>query len=385
MFTLSQALSAIKDKPEFSAKDKGSYTVIDYNLSTRDTFTGSSVDETMILLNLRGTAFDNKTGEIIRLAYHKFFNYGEFPELDAALNFNDAHTITQKLDGSMIAPMYTREGIILGTRAGRTDIADMASDFAVQTTNYVDLIFKCSVMFNATPIFEFCSRKNRVVLDYPEDQLVLTGVRFMDNGEYMSRKNVVALGKEYDVPVVKQFSSTDQNHFANLRAEVASLLNDEGIVIRFESGQMAGHMVKIKADQYVKMHKAVDSVKWDHDICQLILNGLIDDVIPILMEDKAKFIINYNEKLLNAISKKSKEIINLYKDLYHPDRKTFAIRINDHECKQYFFKLHNNDSLNVYDLIIATGKKKCNNIKNTNEFYKFINFNLPLSNPVGIA
>lgn len=37
MFSLSQALAAIENKPEFSAKNKGSYTVIDYNLSTHDT------------------------------------------------------------------------------------------------------------------------------------------------------------------------------------------------------------------------------------------------------------------------------------------------------------------------------------------------------------
>jgi T4 RnlA family RNA ligase len=371
MFTLSQALSAIKDKPEFSAKDKGTYTVIDYNLSTRDTFTGSTVDETMILHNLRGTAFDNKTGEIIRLAYHKFFNYGEFPELDAALNFNDAHVITQKMDGSMIAPIYASEGVMLGTRAGRTDIADMASDFAVQTTGYVDLIFKCSCLYNATPIFEFCSRKNRVVLDYPEDQLVLTGVRYIDTGTYMPYKNMVALGKEYDVPVVKQFSSTDQNHFAHLRDEIASLINDEGIVIRFESGTMAGHMVKIKADQYVKMHKAVDGLKFAKDVALLSLQSSLDDIYPILDDSTAARVRNFSDDLQSSILRFVESLKAEFNTMKHIQyRKDFAEVAKKSKYVKFLFGML--DGKPAEKLVIDFAKRQCGTQQDCSDMQQFI-------------
>jgi tRNA splicing ligase len=131
MFTLTEALEAIKNKPEFSVKDKGSYTVIDYNLKQKDTFVGLTEEDSEILLNLRGTAFDNETGNIIRLGYKTFFNYGEFPEIDSCLDFSEEHEITQKIDGSCIFPIYSKQGILLGTRAGVTDVSKLADDYLV--------------------------------------------------------------------------------------------------------------------------------------------------------------------------------------------------------------------------------------------------------------
>jgi len=371
MFTLSQALEAIKDKPEFSVKDKGSYTVIDYNLNTRDTFIGSNVDETTILHNLRGTAFDNETGEIIRLGYHKFFNYGEFPELDNGLNFNDAHVITRKLDGSCIFPIYAREGILLGTRAGVTDISQLAADFAIQTTNYVDLIAWCARAFHATPIFEFCSRKNRVVLDYPEDQLVLTGVRYIDTGVYMSHKNVVLLGKEYNVPVVAQFSSTDSNHFANLRSEIATLINDEGIVIRFESGMMASHMLKIKADDYVLKHKTLDGLKFAKDVALLSLNSSLDDIYPILDESTAARVRNFSEDLQSSLTRFIHSLLIEFESMKHiQSRKEFAEVAKNSKYVKFLFGML--DGKSAEKLVIDFAKKQCGTQADCADLQKYI-------------
>ncbi len=339
MFTLSQTCEAIKDKPEFSLKDKGTYSVVDYNLSMRDTFVGKTEFETMILLNLRGTAFDNESGEIIRLGYHKFFNYGEYPDADQLLCFNDAHVITQKLDGSCIFPIYAQEGILLGTRAGVTDISILASDFAMQTTNYVDLIAWCSSACNATPIFEFCSRKNRVVLDYPEDQLVLTGVRYMDTGVYMAYKNVITLGKEYNVPVVLQFRSIDKNTFNYMRSEISKLTNDEGIVIRFESGNNAGHMIKIKSEEYVLKHKTLDGLKFAKDVALLSLNSLLDDIYPILDESTATRVRNFSDDLQSSLTRfiqtlllNSKYVKFLFAMLDGKDAEKFVIDFAKKQC-----------------------------------------------------
>lgn len=374
MFTLSDALQAVKFKPEFSVKDRGDYTVIDYNLNNRETFIGETETETHILQNLRGTAFDNETGEIIRLAYEKFFNYGEFPEVDGTLNFNDSHLITQKMDGSMCAPIYSKSGTVLGTRAGVTDVSKLATDFVSQSDiRYNDFINECN-QYWVTPIFEFCSRANRVVIDYPEPMLVLTGIRFINSGEYMTYESVQKFASFYGIPVVKKINSIVQGEFKNFRSGITEEKNSEGVVIRFESGVNAGHMLKLKSSEYVKKHKAVDSIKWDHDICQLILDGLIDDIIPILDNDKAKYIENYREKLMFSIKKKAEEIYTLYKNINSSDRKIFAMEALKYDSKQYLFKLFEDVTINIYDMLIVTGKKKCTNIKNTKEFYSLIGF-----------
>ncbi len=370
MFTLSQALDAIKDKPEFSVKDKGSYTVIDYNLNTRDTFVGKNTGETFILLNLRGTVFDNETGQIIRLMYDKFFNYGEFPESDAQLDFTHKHVITQKLDGSLIAPIYAREGIMFGTRAGVTDIATMAAEFSMADTRYADFISVCQDHF-CTPMFEFCSRKNRVVLDYPEDMLVLTGVRYMYDGGYMDYDQMVILAADYDIPVVKRVDSILQKDFGSFREKVSGLIDDEGVVVRFEGGSKRWHMVKLKASQYVLQHKAIDQLKFAKDVLLLSLTGALDDVIPLLTPSKADQVNAYVSDFWRALRSTAINIMNEYskfKDL--ESQKDFALAILDNKYKNFMFGIRAEKKLD--DMLIMYAKSACSNQAKCSDLEKFI-------------
>jgi RNA ligase len=370
MFTLSQALAAIKEKPEFTCRDKGSYSVIDYNLNSKTTFVGKDDEETRILLNLRGTAFDNETGKIIRLGFPKFFNLGEFPEVDSKLNFEEDHLITQKMDGSCIFPIFVGEEFHLGTRAGVTDIAQLATDFIADKPNYKEFIKECRGQ-GATPIFEFCSRKNRVVIDYPEDMLILTGVRYMKTGEMFHRPKLETITYIYDIPLVHQLDSIDPTGFIKFQQSVKDLVDDEGVVITFSSG----HMIKMKSEQYCDRHHAVDSLKWDHDCVKLIVTGLIDDVIPMLAPDRAEFIQNYAEGLMEAIDWKAKAIQWEFENLAHiKDRKAFAEAVLPLDTKAFMFKLFVDPSYNIRDALLEYAKRMSNNQANVKELKNFIGF-----------
>jgi RNA ligase len=372
MFTLPQALEAIKDKTEFSVKDKGSYTVIDYNLNTKITFVGKDEKETKILLNLRGTAFDNETGKIIRLGYHKFFNYGEFPESDKLLDFSDV-LITQKLDGSCIYPLYTREGIKLGTRAGVTDVSKLADEYLETSGNiskYSSFIDHCRTWSN-TPIFEYCSRENRVVINHPEPMLVLTGVRNMITGKYLERKNLELFGKDFDIPVVRVYSTLVQDIDAYLE-EIANLKDDEGVVIKFPND----HMVKVKASEYVLRHKAVDQLQFEKDAILLHLNGLLDDIYPILDATLANQIQTYSERLNHAIFSCLDEIHAEFFKFKHltGDRKEFALAVKDNKYKQFLFKLCSDAEFDVSDMLFEQCRKNCSTQASTKELKLFLNF-----------
>jgi T4 RnlA family RNA ligase len=372
MFTLAQALAAIEDKPEFTCRDKGSYSVIDYNLNSKTTFVGKDDEETRILLNLRGTAFDNETGKIIRLGFPKFFNLGEFPETDAQLDFGTRHLITQKVDGSCIFPIYIPEqSFVLGTRAGVTDISQMATDFIADKPHYSKFI-NDSRDFNITPIFEFCSRKNRVVIDYPEDMLILTGLRYISDGRHISRSSAEALAEQYKIPLVRQLDSIDSAGFTKFQESVKNLVDDEGVVITFSSG----HMIKLKSEQYCDRHRAVDSLKWDHDCVKLIVTGLIDDVIPMLAPDRARFIQKYAEGLLDAIDWKVKDIMSEFENLAHiKDRKAFAAAVLPLDTKAFMFKLFVDPSYNIRDGLLEYAKRMTNNQANVKELKNFIGYN----------
>jgi len=64
-----------------------------------------------------------------------------------------------------------------------------AEVFIAQNPQYIDFARDC-IGEGYTPIFEWCSNKNRIVLDYPEDQLILTSVRHMITGEYQKLWNI---------------------------------------------------------------------------------------------------------------------------------------------------------------------------------------------------
>ncbi len=63
-----------------------------------------------------------------------------------------------------------------------------------------------------------------------------------------------------------------------LLEKVRALRGEEGIIIRFADG----HMLKIKGDEYVQIHKTKDIVRVDRNIVELVLNETIDDTRAML-------------------------------------------------------------------------------------------------------
>jgi uncharacterized protein YciU (UPF0263 family) len=63
----------------------------------------------------------------------------------------------------------------------------------------------------------------------------------------------------------------------------------EGDIIRFADG----HMVKVKNDWYVRIHKTVDRIVFDRNIVALILNEEMDDVMPMLPVIQANRVRNF--------------------------------------------------------------------------------------------
>lgn len=379
MFTLSQALEAIKDKPEFSAKDKGGYTVIDYNFNTNTTFVGTTPEETKILLNLRGTAFDNTSGEIIRLPFNKFFNLGEDPETDNDIDFSYNHVITQKLDGSMLAPIFYKNNIMWGTRAGVTEVSELVPTWLSKNPekkkNYDGFLEFCQFQM-LTPIFEFCSKENQVVIEYKETNLVLLAVRSMTTGAYKPYTDLMSYSRMYDVPLVKTWTPTSPKEFNDLVNMVSKLENDEGIVIRMESGSMTGHMIKIKADEYVRRHKAVDGLRFEKDFILLALNNELDDVLPILDEGLRTKVQNHKVSLLSAIKATANEIFVTYTEFNSIElQKDFALAIKDNKYKHFLFKLRSGKESDLMILLFDFAKKMCHNQASTKELKEFLNFN----------
>jgi T4 RnlA family RNA ligase len=310
MFTLEEALEAIKNKPEFSHNRREGFSVIDYNLTMPGTFVGSSERETLILKNLRGTTFDGG-GDITSLALDKFHNLGECEGwFEKDIVFSKKFHVLEKLDGSMIRMIRIGDGYRLGTRAGVTDYSVMAEKFLKTSPvqhRYEKLFHICMAM-NATPIFEYTSRENQVVIDYPEAALTLLAIRSNENGDYCPYETLVSIAGV--IPVVKQ---TLHSYWSLKEIAAAVKLWDdaEGVVITFDDG----FRVKIKADQYCLLHRSLDTIQFEKNVLELVLNGTLDDLLPLVSADRAKRLVAYSDSVIHHVLKAEADLDNAYENI----------------------------------------------------------------------
>ncbi len=323
---INDVIPHIEDWQEFRVMEKDWYTVINYMVALDDTFSlirERSHYNMKMRRECRGLIFDTETGKLLSRPYHKFFNVGEREETAInKVNLYEPHVVLEKLDGSMIRPIPTKEGFRLATKAGVTDVAMNAEVFIADKMNYRDFILEM-IDDRKTPIFEWCSRKNRIVVDYPEDKLILTGIRDNENGSYVPYYKMVSAANYANIPVVKALAGLavqDINLFVN---QVREWDDGEGVVLRFDNG----HMVKVKADDYVLRHKSKDQIGQEKNVLQTILEDSVDDLVPLLTPDDA----NRLKAFQNAFWA---SVVDLCIDMDHlfqigvekyPDKKDFAV------------------------------------------------------------
>jgi RNA ligase len=312
---ISDVLPAIEGRDEFVVAVKEGYTVINYNVMMADTF------DCNIRRECRGIIFDTATGDIIRRPFHKFFNVNEREETqDHVVDLSQSHAILEKLDGSMIAPFVVDDQLIWGTKMGATEVAEPVEDFVLLNENYSQFA-RFIIRRGYTPIFEWCSRKQRIVLDYKEDQLILTAIRDLTTGRYMSLDLVTNTADLYFIPTVRAFEpQSDMKSFI----EYVRLLEDrEGFVVRFSDG----HMLKLKCDWYVQIHKAKEKILQDRNIVELILDDKLDDVKAHLpQEDRdrlTRFEAYFNLAVTDVVYMLANDLDWIREE--NIDRKTFAL------------------------------------------------------------
>ena len=312
---ISDVLPAIEGRDEFVVAVKEGYTVINYNVMMADTF------DCNIRRECRGIIFDTATGDIIRRPFHKFFNVNEREETqDHVVDLSQSHAILEKLDGSMIAPFVVDDQLIWGTKMGATEVAEPVEDFVLLHENYSQFA-RFIIRRGYTPIFEWCSRKQRIVLDYKEDQLILTAIRDLTTGRYMSLDLVTNTADLYFIPTVRAFEpQSDMKSFI----EYVRLLEDrEGFVVRFDDG----HMLKLKCDWYVQIHKAKEKILQDRNIVELILDDKLDDVKAHLPQEDRDRLTQFESDFNKAVTDTVAYIVQIlyYIDKAGVDRKSYAI------------------------------------------------------------
>ena len=370
---ISDVLPAIAGRDEFVVAEKEGYTVINYNVMMSDTFP-DVLDSSDLRANhdhyeienlharlrreCRGIIFDSKTGDIIRRPFHKFFNVNEREETqDHVVDLSRDHGILEKLDGSMIAPFIVNGEMIWGTKMGATDVAKPVEEFVKNNPQYSE--FQYLIGSGFTPIFEWCSRKQRIVLDYNEDQLILTALRDMKTGQYMSYDSLVSIANSLGVPVVHAYAPrTDMKAFLEY---VRDMEDVEGFVIRFNDG----HMLKLKCHWYIQIHKAKEAILQDRNIVELILEEHLDDVKAHLPAEDRDRLTQFESDINKAINISVSDIrIELDSLICNGvDRKTFATgraQEIDGYCRPIIFRLFGRTDVSKEEI----RELVCNTVRN---------------------
>lgn len=182
-------LKAIEGRPEFIVAEREHFDVVNYMVSMPTSFEMEGPDDYYGALRreCRGIIFD-KQGNLISRPYHKFFNLNEREETQIhVVDFGAEHIVLEKADGSMIRPLVINGELKWASKMGITFVSELVDLFVAknQQIKYEEFARYC-IDNSWTPLFEFCSKENKVVLSYAEDQMILTAVRDNFSGAYLS-------------------------------------------------------------------------------------------------------------------------------------------------------------------------------------------------------
>lgn len=318
--TIDDVLPHIEGREEFIVAEREFGTVINYVVAKTDTFDMTGPDDLggAIRRECRGIIFDRE-GYLMSRPFHKFFNINEREETQShAVDMTQSHVIMEKMDGSMIRPIIMDGELRLATKMGVTEVAAQAEEWLAMQDSFLKAWLRQCVEDGVTPLFEWVSPHNQIVLAYEEADLVYLGTRDNTTGAYV-------MDKSCPFTVVPQYGSVEGN-IADYIARQRQAEGREGDIIRFADG----HMCKIKNDWYVRIHKAMDRVRFDRNIVDLIINEEVDDVVPLMPADVVRRVRQFEIDFWNAFSAKLNRLYGLRiaaQQSYEDDRKRIALEM----------------------------------------------------------
>lgn len=261
----------------------------------------------------RGLIVDTLTGEVVARPYPKFFNYGE-NKMAYWPDNTEGMVIEDKLDGSLVIITTHKDKLLVASSASLlSDHADLFNTYIennLSPTQYQELL---TLGKTYTILCEYVGPNNKVVLQYPEENMILHGVIKTDQPENQPTievpyQQLQEIGSRIGLEVVEQHPLKSFSDVYNYLDTVTGI---EGFVVKFADG----HRLKFKTDEYTRMHKVatdldltIDSRKLREAFVISIMNTSYDDLIPFLSVETnqilTKMVSEYKEYLTEAIRKK---------------------------------------------------------------------------------
>jgi RNA ligase len=221
----------------------------------------------------------------------------------------------EKLDGSMVHPGYSGGNLVLMTRKGYTDVAQQAMDECAEKFERMLPMLESMMSSRLTPIFEFVSPRNRIVISYPKADLIPIAVRDNYTGKYIQIPAEIERRHIY-WPVLDLLS---------LPETIKAMEGREGAVIAWPNG----HRVKIKADEYVLLHRNIDLMGSEKRVMEVVLENKVDDLIPMLDLARSEQLIKYQDTVMESIENMVELLNHHLGDKMVWSQKDYAIWVNE--------------------------------------------------------
>jgi len=239
-----------------------------------------------VTLNSRGIILEKESNKIISLPFPKFFNLGEH-EVSRLENLpNEPYECFEKMDGSF-GQVYFYDGWQVATRGSFT------SDQAKRATQMLKKYDLSSLSKDCTLLVEIIYPENRnmpgarLVTNYGDSEfLSLLAVNDRANGQEYTRETVEAFAKAIGMPIVAKYDLSIEDM---IKMQKTLPAEKEGFVVRFQSGLR----VKIKGDEYMKLHKILNS------ITPLFIWSLMNESVSF--EVPQKYLISIPEEYLPEV------------------------------------------------------------------------------------
>jgi T4 RnlA family RNA ligase len=276
---------------------------------------------------LRGLTFVfNSDGSLYKrfLLMRKFWNVNQVPEsMYSEIKDYELKSCYNKEDGSLITFIQLPDGkVVTKTKMGfdneQTEAADRIYNSNEKINNFVNYCLDNDII----SMWEFVSFKNRIVLNYDKENLILLKLRDNKTGNYLDIEEY----RDNGFDIVEQ-----ENYTLDEFIELSETLTDkEGCVFTLIDKNGNDLMVKKKTEWYFTQHNLVtNEINREDYVIKAVLTDVIDDIVAQLDKvrdaDKILFINNIEEIVTDFLKERITEVEALV-DKYDGSKKDFAIR-----------------------------------------------------------
>lgn len=284
----------------------------------------------------RSLVVREETGEVVSAGFSKFGNYGEAPDESETLNralADDEHVwFTDKVDGSLCARSVVDGEVLMRSRAALNPENEHIQAMEKVAAERYPILLDPKFEPDRSLLFEFVSPNFRIVLPYPEDDLIFIGAVSHKDLSYASLPELEKVAVENNLNIVEHVElPTDPEA---LVAAVHKLAGREGVVARCDNDQT---LVKLKGADYLARHrlKFALTARGVREICISRNVRSLDDFEEFLKEQKADWELVEDAKPLvetyvKGIARAEQKFIELKNEVItkqkeFPERKDFAV------------------------------------------------------------